>query len=110
MSITNYSNQNDDSSNKYLIRNSVKQYKLFFFRREIDMNSSSDISEIILKNIIVDFVLYWPGWLFLKIITWGKYPKKLSPILDIWTPIFGAVFLILIAAIYGYLTGNLHIS
>ena len=37
----------------------------------------------LLKQLVFDFVLFWPGWLALKILTFGKYPKFARPSKDV---------------------------
>ncbi|KGH30547.1 MAG: hypothetical protein E2578_12645 [Comamonas sp.] len=35
------------------------------------------------KQFAFEFVLFWPGWLALKILTLGKYPRLARPSKDI---------------------------
>lgn len=35
------------------------------------------------KQFAFEFVLFWSGWLALKILTFGKYPRLARPIKDI---------------------------
>ena len=37
----------------------------------------------VLKQLVFEFVLFWPGWLALKILTLGKYPKLARPRKDV---------------------------
>ncbi|WP_230847679.1 hypothetical protein [Comamonas testosteroni] len=36
-----------------------------------------------MKQLAFEFLLFWPGWLALKILTLGKYPRLARPIKDI---------------------------
>lgn len=33
----------------------------------------------VLKQILFSFVFFWPGWLMVKIITLGRYPRSIHP-------------------------------
>lgn len=37
----------------------------------------------VVKQFAFEFVLFWPGWLALKILTLGKYPRLPRPSKDI---------------------------
>ncbi|QHE88583.1 hypothetical protein [Hydrogenophaga sp. BPS33] len=38
----------------------------------------------LLKELLFSFVFYWPGWLAVKIITFGRYPRSLNPVDNDW--------------------------
>lgn len=33
----------------------------------------------VLKQIVFSFVFFWPGWLVVKMITFGRYPRSIHP-------------------------------
>lgn len=33
----------------------------------------------VLKQLVFSFVFFWPGWLVVKIITLGRYPRSIHP-------------------------------
>lgn len=38
----------------------------------------------VLKQIVFSFVFFWPGWLVVKIITLGRYPRSIHPAKADW--------------------------
>lgn len=33
----------------------------------------------LLKQIVFSFVFFWPGWLVVKVLTIGRYPRSIHP-------------------------------
>jgi hypothetical protein len=33
----------------------------------------------VLKQLVFSFVFFWPGWLVVKMITLGRYPRSIHP-------------------------------
>ena len=59
----------------------------------------------VLKQLVFSFVFFWPGWLVVKIITLGRYPRSIHPEKADWldyellafigvVTVAGAIFLI----------------
>ncbi len=38
----------------------------------------------VLKQLVFSFVFFWPGWLVVKIITLGRYPRSIHPARADW--------------------------
>ncbi|NIM41341.1 MAG: hypothetical protein GTN84_09570 [Hydrogenophaga sp.] len=37
-----------------------------------------------LKQLVFSFVFFWPGWLVVKMITFGRYPRSIHPAKADW--------------------------
>lgn len=38
----------------------------------------------VLKQLVFSFVFFWPGWLVVKMITFGRYPRSIHPAKADW--------------------------
>lgn len=38
----------------------------------------------VLKHVLFSFVFFWPGWLLVKVVTLGRYPRSIHPCKADW--------------------------
>lgn len=43
------------------------------------METVAGIAWQVLKQLVFSFVFFWPGWLVVKMITFGRYPRSIHP-------------------------------
>lgn len=56
----------------------------------------------VLKQIAFSFVFFWPGWLVVKIITLGRYPRSIHPAKADWLD-YELLSLVGVVAVFGAL-------
>ncbi len=48
------------------------------------METVAGIAWQVLKQLVFSFVFFWPGWLVVKMITFGRYPRSIHPAKADW--------------------------
>ena len=48
------------------------------------METVAGIAWQVLKQLVFSFVFFWPGWLVVKMITFGRYPRSIHPATADW--------------------------
>lgn len=48
------------------------------------METVAGIAWQVLKQLVFSFIFFWPGWLVVKMFTFGRYPRSIHPAKADW--------------------------